>query len=97
MNWEAFLNDVRPESSGWKVIDNEDGTSRVEGWDAKRFGPFPDTTEQQAWAARQLTQRQSRSTRRAALAALRDGTGDLTARQLTAILRVLAREVLGED
>ena len=39
----------------------------------------------------------AKTTRRAQLRAFRDGTGNLTAAQLTALLRALVREVLGDD
>lgn len=73
---------------------------RALGWDP-RIHPSRATIEAgaEAWgqadAAAQQQASDAKASRRAALIALRDGTGDLTARQITAILRILAREVLG--
>lgn len=81
------------------VIDRSDGLGpRAVGWPDGVTPPL--VADIDAWASqRAAAQKQSddaRAARRAALVALRDGSGDLTARQLTAILRVLAKEVLGD-
>lgn len=82
------------------VIDRSDGLGpRAVGWPDKTTPPDAATID--AWVAQQKAAEDqrlaTRASRRAALVALRDGTGDLTARQLTALLRLFAREVLGDD
>lgn len=58
--------------------------------------PTPAEVEAAAEQLRATAQQaaEAKANRRAALQALRDGTGDLTARQLTIVLRILAKEFL---
>lgn len=56
-------------------------------------------TEAEAATQREAVRQreEAQGNRRATLRALRDGSGNLTAAQLTAVLRVLVREVLGDE
>lgn len=81
------------------VIDRGDGLGpRAVGWPDGLTAPK--AADIAAWAAQRAAAQQqaddARASRRAALRALRDGTGNLTAAQLTAALRTVAREVLGD-
>lgn len=74
-----------------------DNVSPGDHYAAGQFALNSERVQRDAAAAQAEAARQAeRAQRRAALRALRDGSGDLTARQLTQALRLLAREVLGD-
>lgn len=78
------------------------GIIRLRGWDPSIHPPREQIeSESAAWAAaKAIEDEAARSrvrTRRQALLALRDSSGAMTAAQLTIALRLLAREILGDQ
>lgn len=81
------------------VIDRSDGLGpRAVGWPDRVTPPL--AADIDAWVAqRSAAQKQAddaKAARRTTLQAVRDGSGAMTNAQITAVLRVLAREVLGD-